>query len=123
MRPFESLDLEALDAEPEVTIETRDAPVAPARRTVIWVVVEAGHVYVRSVRGDRGRWYQALSRFPEGTLVVSGRRIPVRAEPGSDQAAIEACTRGLRRKYARDPSLDSMLRPDVLPSTMRLVPR
>jgi hypothetical protein len=123
VRPFESHDLAVLDAEPEVAIETRDGPDGPVRRTVIWVVVDDDDVYVRSVRGDLGRWYQALTAFPEGTVIVAGRSIPVRAEPASDPASIEACTRGLRRKYGHDPSLASMLRSHVLPTTMRLVPR
>jgi hypothetical protein len=123
VRPFEPHDLVVLDDEPEVAIETRDAPDGPVRRTIIWVVVDDDDIFVRSVRGHLGRWYRALTAFPEGTVIVAGQSIPVRAEPASDPASIEACSRGLRRKYGHDPSLDSMLRPHVLPTTMRLVPR
>jgi hypothetical protein len=121
--PFAPRDLVALAAEAEVEIETRAGPEAPVRRTIIWVVVEAGDVYVRSVRGGRGRWYRELTDFPEGALLVGDRRVAIRAAPASDVASIDACSRGLRRKYRGDPSLDSMLRPDVLPTTIRLVPR
>jgi len=121
--PIAPHDLVVLEALAEVEIETLTGPGASVHRTVIWVVVEDGDVYVRSVRGELGRWYRELIDRPDGTLLVGDRRYPFRAVPASDPASVDACSRGLPRKYERDPSLDSMLRPDVLPATLRLVPR
>jgi hypothetical protein len=120
---FAASDLVVLDAEAEVMIETRADPDAPVHRTIIWVVVDDGDVYVRSVRGVRGRWYRELTKFPDGALLIDDRRLSFRAVPASDAASIEACSTSLLRKYGRGASLDSMLGPDVLPTTLRLVPR
>ena len=115
--------LAAIDAAREVRIETRAGPDAPVHRTVIWVVVDAGEVYIRSVRGRRGRWYRELMRQPEAVLHTGRSAIPVRATPATDETSVERCSRGLGDKYAGDPSLRSMLRPETLPTTMRLDPR
>ena len=120
---FTAEQLAAIDAARTVRIETRRTAESPTHRTTIWVVVEGGQVFVRSVRGGRGRWYRDLLRTPDGTLHVARQIIPVRAEWAADPDAIAACSRGLARSYAGDPSLSSMLRPDVLASTLRLRPR
>jgi hypothetical protein len=118
--PFDAATLELLDREAEVDIVT-DAPDQLPRRATIWIVVEDGAVYVRSVRGARGRWWRALLDQPQATLHVAGRGIPVIAVRASDSGVL-ACSRGLTRKYRGDASLPSMLEPDTLPTTLRLVP-
>ena len=123
MASFTAEQLAAIDAARTVRVETRRTPESPTHRTTIWIVVEDGQVFVRSVRGERGRWYRDLLQVPDGTLHVARQAIPVRAEPAADPAAIEACSRGLERSYAGDPSLASMLRPNVLASTLRLRPQ
>jgi len=42
--------------------------------------------------------------------------------PAADAASVEACSAGLRRKYRRSYSLRSMLRPEILDTTLRLDP-
>src|SRR5207249_11611429 len=106
----------------EVEIET-SRETGTSRRTIIWIVVDDGRVYVRSVRGPGGKWYQRLRRDPAGALHVAGTRTPVRAVPVGDAAEIERVSAALRRKYARQrSSLASMLRPETLPTTLRLEP-
>jgi hypothetical protein len=107
----------------EVTIETT-RPDGRTRRTIIWVVVEGGQLLVRSVRGDRGHWYQAaLDRPADVRLEVGGQWLPVRAMAATDDDSIARCSRQLAVKYAGDPSLPSMLRRNVLATTLRLEPR
>jgi hypothetical protein len=115
--------LAAVGAAEEVDIETRAGPDAPSHRTTIWVVVENGDVFVRSVRGTRGRWYQEVTANPDAMLWLAREAIAVRAAPATDEASVERCSRGLRRKYGSDPALRTMLRPDTLPTTLRLEPR
>jgi hypothetical protein len=87
-------------------------------------VVSDGDVLVRSVRGDRGYWYQcALDRPAEITLHVAKEHVAVRAIPAADGASIERCSTALREKYAEDPALPSMLRDHTLETTLRLEPR
>lgn len=89
----------------------------------IWIVVVDGVPYVRSVRGPRGRWYRELLARGEGAVVAGGKRVPVRATHDSSPKAIEAVSEALRHKYPRSgASLVSMLRADVLDTTVRLEP-
>jgi hypothetical protein len=112
--------VEQVAAADEVEIETRRAG-GKARRTIIWVVVDGGQVYVRSVRGEGGKWYQRLRDDPNGVLHVDGTAVAVRAVSVEDVAEIERVSEALRRKYARQAgSLARMLMPGTLPTTMRL---
>jgi hypothetical protein len=114
----------ALRTARTVRIETSATPDAPVHRATIWVVVdETGRVLVRSWRGARGRWYRELLANPHGELLVGSRRIQFRAGPADDPDRVEACSRGLREKYASSrQSLAGMLLPEVLPTTLELLP-
>jgi len=86
-------------------------------------MVVDGVPYVRSVNGPAGRWYRELLAQGDGAVVVAGKRVPVLATKDSSATAIEAVSEALRRKYPRSgQSLQSMLRPDVLDTTVRLDP-
>ena len=80
-------------------------------------------MFVRSVRGDGGQWYQA-ARQPGARLAlhVNGELIPVRAEPADDDESVRRYNVAVQRKYAGDPSTPSMLRPYTLATTLRLEP-
>jgi hypothetical protein len=112
-----------LESVREVEIETRGAQTDPGRRTTIWVVVEDGEAYVRSYRGAAGRWYRELAANPLAVLHADGESIAVRALPAPDAESVERASAGYRRKYAGDPDLASMLRDEILPTTLRLEPR
>ncbi len=90
----------------------------------IWVVVGGDQIYVRSVRGDRGHWYQSASESPdEVALRVAGKVIPVRAVHAADEESIKIASAGFESKYAGDPAVRSMVRPNTLETTLRLEPR
>ena len=110
-----------MGAAEEVDIETR-SPSGDPRRTTIWIVERAGDVYVRSVRGARGRWYRDALADPAVAIHVDGRRVAARAVPAADPESVEACSDALRAKYPSGPSLRSMLVDDVLPTTLKMVP-
>jgi hypothetical protein len=112
-----------IDRAHEVDIETSRGDDAPVHRTTIWAVVEGGEVYVRSLRGTRGRWYRELMATGGGVVHVDGNSYPVRAVQAADDDSIERASEGLRRKYPQSRSLDSMLDDDILETTVRLEPR
>ena len=112
-----------LETVREVDIETRRADDSPVHHTTIWVVVEGGDVYVRSLRGADGRWYRELMTHPEGVLRVNGESIPVRAVKADDPESVERCSAGFRAKYAGSSALASMLRDEIADTTVRLEPR
>jgi hypothetical protein len=126
---FDPASLARLAADDTVRIETvdRHVPDGPPRSTIIWIVADGSDVFVRSVRGSRGRWYRDLVADPRGTLVA--RRTPrwasiaFEAVVADDPASIERCSRALEHKYAGDPALASMLQPETLATTLRLRPR
>jgi hypothetical protein len=121
---FGAQDIELLEQRRELRIETV-RPDGRTRRTVIWIVVDDGEVFVRSVRGDRGHWFQAAIDRPEDVaLLVDKRRIPVVAVAAFDEDSIARCSAGFRRKYGeRTQSARSMLLDQVLATTLRLEPR
>ncbi len=106
----------------EIDIETQ-APGGPARRTTIWVVAADDEVFVRSVRGARGQWYRDAVANPAVGVHVGGRRVSATTIPATDPASIDRVSDAFRAKYARQgASLDSMLQPHTLPTTLRLEP-
>ena len=113
--------LAALTSEAEVDIETTRKH-GESRRTTIWVVVDGSDVFIRSVRGSTGRWYRDVSVRPEAGLWVDGERIPVQAVRASDAESVGRCSDAFARKYAGDLSTPSMIRPETLGTTLRLVP-
>lgn len=121
--------LELLAAEEEVRVETTRAD-GSSRRTTIWVVVDGDDVFIRSVRGERGRWFRDLRARPSGALIVAGHRTPFRraqqihftAELADDPSTIERCSGAVEAKYAGIPGLRPMLEPEALPATVRLLP-
>jgi hypothetical protein len=104
----------------EVDIETSRSVDAPVHRTTIWIAVDGGDVYVRSLRGAQGRWYRELTANPDAVLHVEGEAVPVRAVDASDPQSIERATAALRRKYPASRSLDSMVQDDMVAATLRL---
>jgi hypothetical protein len=121
---FDAETLQLLDATKEVRIETRRDENAPAHRTIIWVVAVDGEVFVRSVRGEKGRWYREVSANPSAALHVGDKRIPVRAVPVTDEPTVGAVSDAYESKYGRTApgSTRAMLRPETLPTTLRLEP-
>jgi hypothetical protein len=122
--PFAPEVLDQLRAASTVRIQTQRGPDAPEHRTTIWIVVDdQDRVLVRSVRGPRGRWYREALANPACTLWVKRDGIDVRAEPAGDPDRVAATSVALEAKYAGDPSLRSMVRDDVLETTLELLPR
>jgi hypothetical protein len=117
---FDPKFVEQVAATGEVEIGTRRAN-GEMVRTIIWVVVDRGRVYVRSVEGEKGWWYRRLRRDPLGELHVGGNTAEVRAVAVTDADEIERVSAALRAKYARHAaSLARMLQPETLPTTLRL---
>lgn len=118
--PLTAEQLQAIGDAAMVVIETRKGDRIIG--TVIWVVVGDGIVYVRSVRGESGRWYQRAVADPEVVLEVGEDRFEFTAVPANDPESVESASEALRRKY-RGRSLENMLLPETLGTTLRLEPR
>ena len=117
---FPKATVALLDRADEVDIETR-SPKGTVHSVPIWIVVDGDDVFIRTYRGPTSRWYRELVAGP-GALVVNGKRIPVRAVAAADTASVKRVSDGFRKKYRKGSSLESMLVPAVLPTTLRLEP-
>ncbi len=112
--------LALLDETQEVHVETSSD--RGTTKTIIWIVVVDGQVYVRSVRGEPGRWYQRALTNPRVSIHVGDHAIDFRAVSVEGPGEIEAVTQALRDKYPPGGSLDQMTRDEVLDTTLRLEP-
>ena len=120
MANFDAQMLRQLRDAREVAIRTDKHP---KTGVVIWVVVADDEVFVRSVYGARGRWYQDIAAGGPAMLEFGGRRLPVQAVPESDVGAIDRASDEYLRKYQPSPYAQAMVKPEVLPTTLRLGPR
>jgi hypothetical protein len=104
----------------EVAIRTEKHPNSAV---VIWVVVTDDKVFVRSVRGAKGRWYRDLAAGGPATLELAGRQLAVQAIPASAPDTSARASREYLRKYQPSPYAQAMVHADVLPTTLQLEPR
>jgi hypothetical protein len=119
MTNFDADILRELRDLQEVAIRTEKHP---NTGVVIWVVADE-EVFVRSVRGTKGRWYRDLAAGGPATLEFARRQLAVQAIPVSDPAAVARASQEYLRKYQPSPYAQAMVRSDVLPTTLRLEPR
>ena len=106
----------------EIDIETRRDKQAPLHRTTIWIVPTKDGVYVRSVNGKKGRWYQEAVANPSVTIRVGRRKATARVEPERNPKVIREVSDAYREKYEErwPDDTPSMYRRTVLPTTLRL---
>lgn len=120
MAKFDADTLRELRDLREVAIRTEKHP---DTAVTIWVVVADEEVFLRSVRGSKGRWYRDLAAGGPATLEFAGRRLEVQAIPVNDADAIARASREYLRKYQPSPYAQAMVRDEVLATTLRLEPR
>jgi hypothetical protein len=120
MAKFDADTLGELRDLREVSIRTEKHP---DNAVVIWVVVAGDEVFVRSVRGSKGRWYRDIAAGGSATLEFAGHRLVVQAVSVTDADSIARASREYLQKYATSPYAQSVVRAEVLPTTLRLEPR
>ena len=115
-------NLETISAAMVPVIETRGGN--RTYRAHIWVSVADGDLFIRSVRGESGRWYQRALADPKVALHSGDTRVEFRAVPVPEDASIERASAAFRRKYASQPrwQLKPLLRSKALRATLRLDP-
>lgn len=119
MMAFTQAELASIASAREVRIETQ-AGDGHTYRTVIWIVVDDGVVYIRSVRGDTGRWYQRTIANPSVKIIVGQLELHALGRPVADEPSIQRVSDALQRKYGTGASVDAMLDPVALHTTLRL---
>ena len=120
MAKFDADTLDKLRDQEEIAIRTGKHPDKPV---TIWVTVADGGVFVRSVRGPKGRWYRDVVADARADLEFAGRRLAVQAIPATDAQSVDQVSREYLRKYRSSPYAQSVVQPAILPTTLRLEPR
>jgi hypothetical protein len=120
MAKFDADTLRVLREAREVAIRTERHPNSAV---VIWVVVAEDEVFVRSVRGAKGRWYRDLAAGGPATLEFAGRPLAVQAVPVADSAATARASQEYLEKYRTSPYAQAMVKSDTLATTLRVEPR
>jgi hypothetical protein len=115
MAKFDQETLRRLHDCQEVAIQTTKHPGSPV---IIWVVVSDTEVFVRSVRGTKGRWYRDLANGGSATLEFNSEKLAVQAVPATDARSIERASQEFLAKYRSSPYSASIARPEVLETTL-----
>jgi hypothetical protein len=122
MSNWTSEQLETLGEAEEIRIAATDDG-DPGADVPVWVVRVGDDLYVRSVKGRAGRWYQHLARSHHRRVSAGGLECEIRVEdPGvAVNAGIDAA---YGQKYGRwgDRYIEAMTTPDVTSTTLRLLP-
>lgn len=98
------------------------APGHPALRAPIWVVAVDGSLYVRSWKGEAGRWYRRAHRHGVGSVALAGGEHPVRFVPAAEPGLGARIDEAYLSKYGDSTYAEAMTRPPAAGTTMRLDP-
>ncbi|MCL2516095.1 MAG: DUF2255 family protein [Microbacteriaceae bacterium] len=117
----EELDLVSKIEEVEVTPAGADG--APLQSVVIWAVTDGSDVFVRSVHGQRARWWKQAEASGRATFTADGVVRDVTLEHVSD-IRNQAVSDAYNHKYAAQPAefLRPMVEGESLTATFRVVP-
>ncbi len=93
------------------------------RPVPIWVVRVGDDLYVRSWRGNRGRWFRAAHASHEARISAVGVETDVKLLDAEERVD-EAVDAAYREKYGRYPRyVEPMVGPQAQATTLRLIPR
>lgn len=98
------------------------APGHPVVRAPIWIVAVDGDLYVRSWKGEAGRWYRRAQRYGTGSIAAAGLEHPVRFVPVAEPGLAAEISRAYLHKYGDSSYSRAMTRPPATDTTMRVEP-
>jgi hypothetical protein len=116
-------DLDRIGNADELHIAPRGKDGTLRRAVPIWVVRVGDELYVRSWRGDGGRWYRAARTSGEGHISAGdvSKDVVLLAAGDEIDAAVDAA---FGEKYGRYTGyVEPMVAPQARATTLRLVPR
>ncbi|MEU8750515.1 DUF2255 family protein [Streptomyces chartreusis] len=123
MTPWNDSDLTEIGTAEELNLRSERSDGTLRAPVTMWVVRAGDRLYVRSVKGVDGPWYQGTRSRLRGRVEAGGVRADVAfhdADPG-EYAGVDAA---YREKYGRYTSIvDHVLTDRARASTLRLEPR
>lgn len=121
MSTWTEAELAEFDRTKEIRVAGRRADGSRRRLVIIWCVVVDGKVYVRSVHGPDGGWYQGVIRYHEGTIAWDENARDVAYIP--DDSADDSIDAAYFHKYGTGESSKLITRPTARSTTLRVEPR
>jgi hypothetical protein len=116
-------ELDRIGDADELRIAPRHKDGTLRRAVPIWVVRVGDELYVRSWRGDGGRWYRAALASGEGHVSAGGVSKDVALLAAGDEVN-DAVDAAFRQKYGRYTGyVEPMVAPQARATTLRLVLR
>lgn len=124
MTAWKADELSKIGRSEEVQIASVRRDGKLGKPVTVWAVRHGNDVYVRSVRGRSGHWFQSTQERHEGRIRAGGAQQDVTfvdAEHDIDDE-VDAAYRAKYRRYAGS-ILDSVLTPEARSTTLKVVPR
>jgi hypothetical protein len=120
MTDWTASELDTLDRVGEIRVAGRrdDGSLRPL--VIVWHVVVDGALYVRSVRGAEGKWYQGVTKRMEGAISWGGRTRDVRYIHDSEHD--DAVDAAYFAKYGRGSSTQALMPATARDTTLRIEP-
>jgi hypothetical protein len=120
MTGWNPADLAAIDRVGEIRVAAHrpDGSLRPA--TIVWHVVVDGALFIRSVRGEAGAWFQAVLRTGRGTVDAGGVHADVTVT--RDDAHDAEIDRAYHAKYGNGSPVRSITSPAATATTLRVDP-
>ena len=124
MTPWTSDQLDKVERAEELQIASIRRDGTLRKPVTIWVVRHGDDLYVRSVRGRPAHWFRGTQERHEGRIRAGGVQQDVTfVDTGHDIGdEVDAAYRAKYRRYAGS-ILNSVLTPEALSTTIKLVPR
>ncbi len=123
MSDWTSDELAKIGAAEEVQIAPFGREGSPRKPVTVWIARHGDDLYVRSVRGRSGHWFQGSQERHEGRI-RAGRLQQDVAFVDADNEINDQVDAAYRAKYSRYAGriLNSVLTPEARSTTIKLVP-
>lgn len=117
-------ELDKVDEEEEIQLASMRADGTLRRPTTIWVVRVGDDLYVRSVHGREGKWWQRALERHAGHMSAGGVEADVSFEE-ADPKVYDGVSAAYREKYGHYPDriTGTVLSAESCESTLRVVLR
>lgn len=124
MTAWKSDDIAKIGAAEEVQIASLGPDGTLRKPVTVWVVRHGDDLYVRSVKGRSGHWFQGTQESHEGRIRAGRVQQDVTFVDADHDIAdeVDAAYRAKYRRYAGS-ILNSVLTPEARSTTIKLVPR
>jgi hypothetical protein len=121
MPEFDQRTLDLLDETPEVVLLAPRRDGSTSSRP-IWVVVVDGTPYVRSYRGPSAIWYRRALENGGAAIELDGHTVEFSIEPVRDEQLNRRISDAFQAKYPSSGATPTMIGPEVVATTLRLIP-